>query len=525
MTNKIKIFAAAAGAAVLTMLAVFLFFTLSSSSGLTSLLPEPSEKSPYLLMETKENTYPQAISALMTDGLYALLREGTARNSLLSAAGNAEDAAVLVEEEAEGEAEVYAALRFSSSETKSLKKGEVPESIKVALKSPKITASAEKDVWLLSEAGADGPVIYFVKGDKVIMAAGEIPFKRMQAVMAKDEKSAGKIKWKDERKWPSHLEISDGGRFTSRDGGEGTPVKIQAAWHKLDAKKISDPAGELRWNIEGLDKLLGRQVLSALKPREWDTSKCVLPDPLLLSMGVNLPELKGTPKDWPFPLSTIGALGETMDLSDRQIRKIMSGQTILSLGGHNKILWFTLPGFMAEFTGGKDEMRRLVDSFWNKLFFGAKPKPMKDFDYGGTTTLPFSVVGAARDNTAVLGLISPEFIRVHNKLGKFLNSSENAIGWLAADLPRIGAALSSMTKMNSFMNDEAFQDDTGDEYVGTDDETTEEVFQPEMSFSPFDQEITDSFGNVLRKFGSLIIIWEKPESGRMTWFNSDPKTK
>lgn len=139
--------------------------------------------------------------------------------------------------------------------------------------------------------------------------------------------------------------------------------------------------------------------------------------------------------------------------------------------------------------------------------------------------MPFSVVGAARDNTAVLGLISPESIRVHNKLGKFLNSSENAIGWLAADLPRIGAALSSMTKMNSFMNDEAFQDDTGDEYVGTDDETTEEVFQPEMSFSPFDQEITDSFGNVLRKFGSLIIIWEKPESGRMTWFNSDPKTK
>lgn len=34
------------------------------------------------------------------------------------------------------------------------------------------------------------------------------------------------------------------------------------------------------------------------------------------------------------------------------------------------------------------------------------------------------------------------------------------------------------------MNDEAFQDDLGDEYVGTDDETAEEVFQPEMSFSP-----------------------------------------
>ncbi len=523
MTNKIKIFAAVAAAAVLTVLAVFLFFTLSSSSSLTSLLPEPSDKKPYLLIETRESTYPKALSALMTDGIYALLRDGTPRNTLLSAAENAVDASVLIEEEEDEMAEVYAALRFSSSETKSLKNGEVPESIKVALKSPKITASAEKDVWLLSETGTEGFVIYFVKGDKVVMAAGETPFKRLRAVMAKDEKSA-KIKWRDEKKWPSHIELSDGGRFTSSKGKDASPLKIQAAWHKTDAKKPSEAAGELRWSIEGLDKLLGRQVLSALSSREWDTSKCVLPDPLLLSMGINLPELKGMPKDWPFPLSTIGALGETMDLSDREIRKILSGQTILSLGGHNKILWFALPGFMAEFTGGKDEMRRLVDSFWEKLFFGAKPKPMKDFDYGGTTTLPFSVVGAARDNTAVLGLISPESIRVHNKLGKFLKNNESAIGWLAADLPRIGAALSSMTKMNSFMNDEAFQDDTGDEYIGA-DETTEEVFQPEMSFSPFDQEITDSFGNVLRKFGSVVIIWEKAESGRMTWFNSDAKAK
>ena len=116
------------------------------------------------------------------------------------------------------------------------------------------------------------------------------------------------------------------------------------------------------------------------------------------------------------------------------------------------------------------------------------------------------------------------------RLGRFLKDDEKAIGWLAADLPRIGAALSDMTKVNSFVEDEVTADEDSTPLVGTDKPAVDELnhdntepFQPEMNFSPFDQSITDSFGSVLRGLGNVLIVWEKPESGRLNWFKTTVK--
>lgn len=120
-----------------------------------------------------------------------------------------------------------------------------------------------------------------------------------------------------------------------------------------------------------LGKPVEAYLSSTLKARKWDTADCIIPEPLLLSMGIDLPPLGGDPKDWPFPLSSLGEIAENLDMKDDQIREILSGQTVFSLGGQNRILWFSLPGFLVEFSGRSALMNELVDSFWKNLFFGA----------------------------------------------------------------------------------------------------------------------------------------------------------
>ena len=515
MLRQIKITAAALCAVILIALAVYLFFALSRSSSLTAALPQPSDNVPYLLIETKDKTYPAAVSSFLTDGVYAPLKEGTPRNVILSIAAAAEDAAVMIEEKENSSAEVYAALRFSASDMKLLKKGQLPDPIKEVLKSPSLSA-AEDGAWLLHTKDSDSPVYCKADGKRAIFAAEESSFRLMLDLAAGRGNSMGRKKWHEEKSWPGHIEICDGGLLTAKEKKQ-TPLKVEASWHKTEATKLSEASGELRWRVSGLDSLMGSLALNALSAKKWNTENSFIPEPLLLSMGINLPPLKGSPEDWPFPLSSIGDLGKTMELSDSQISRVLSGQTIFSLGGQNRILWFSLPGFMVEFTGDKKDMQNLVEVFWKKLFLGTEPKPISGFEYGGTAELPFSVIGAGRGGSAVLGLASPESVSPKNKLGRFLKEDEKAIGWIVADLPRIGAALSDMTKMNSFVEDEEEEDDPAFSYDSEEPEGGE-VFQPEMSFSPFDQGVTDSFGNVLKKLGKVLIVWEKSDSGRLNWY-------
>ena len=48
----------------------------------------------------------------------------------------------------------------------------------------------------------------------------------------------------------------------------------------------------------------------------------------------------------------------------------------------------------------------------------------------------------------------------------------------------------------------------------------ETVTQPEMDFSSFDNGTTDSFSNLLKNLGKILIVWEKDDSGKLNWFNT-----
>ena len=533
MNNKIKI-ACGAGAAAVVIIAAVLISVFWCASGVLTGIPKPDASRPYLLLETKDYNYPKPISALLTDGIYALLKNGTPRNALLAAAAAAKDTGLLVQDNGDGATEVYASLRFGSSDMSRLKKGELPDALQGIFKGGRVRAEGSGNIYSVESDAVSGPLYYTVHGKNILMAAEKGTLEHMISASKSSSEGLKGKKWQEERSWKGHIEFSDGGALTANSSHK-FPITVEAAWQDLDKKNAGDPAGIVRWKLTGLPSLAESYLKSNMKVRKWDTANSIIPEPLLLSMGVVLPPLDGKPSEWPFPFSSLGEVAENLDMTDAEIREILSGETILSLGGQNRILWFSLPGFLVELTGKPELMTKLIDQFWKNLFFGAEPKPLPGFTRGGASNLPFSVIGAGRDNIAVLGLTTPASLNMKDGLGRFLKDDEKVVGWMLADLPRIGGALSEMTKMSSFVSDEESEDSSSDADTGADtggykppsekgmtgqDRETTEPLQPEMKITPFDQGITDSFGNVLKKLGRVLIVWEDPLSGRINWYKA-----
>ncbi len=510
MSKKVKLFILITSTVAAVLFGLFAYISAKGPAVLASRLPAPSGSDPYVLFEAKEEYYPVSLSALLTEGQYAFFSEGSSGSDILSLAKNAKECAVLIENSRDDIIDVFAAVRLDREAAASLSKGELPPSWeKILGPVGAVIKTGDKNSWEIRTR--DSSLFYGTEKDIVLIANDREPFSGLIKIRSGSAKGISKKIWKKERSWPAHMILSDGGLLFAGEERKG-PLTLHVSWRSRKADKESGKAGEAVWRIEGLDKRISPIFLKSLRPKTWDTANSIIPDPLLVSAGINLPDLKGSPKDWPFPLGTIGELGASMGLEDEQIQKILSGETIFSVGGYNKILWFSLPGIMVQFTGDKTLLAELIDAFWNKLLFGAEPKPLTGFDLGGSTSLPFSVVGAAKDNTAVLGLLSPESLKEKGSLGTFLKDNEKAVAWLVADLPKVGAALGDMTKMNAFMNEPDINDDG---YYGSD---TEDIFQPDSSFSPFDQGISNSFGNVLKRMGRALIVWETAESGRISWY-------
>ena len=514
MSKRVKLLILITCTAAAVLFGLFAYLSTKGPAVLSSRLPLPSGSAPYVIFETEENYYPLSISALLSEGQYALFRKGSAANRILSVAKTAKECAVLIEDGDEGVFDIYAVMSLTPEDISSLSDGNLPRSWKMVLGEAEISKNGENGTWEIKAAGTDSSLYYSTDREIVIVSHNRKSLFKMLDVRSGSAKGIPKTIWgKNKTKWPAHIEICDGGLVFAGDGAK-SPLILKASWRSQQPDKNTGRSGDAIWKIEGLDKRISPIFLNALEAKTWDTTNSIIPEPLLLSAGMNLPEQKGSPDDWPFPLKTVGELGKSMGLSEKQIQKILSGQTIFSVGGYNKLLWFSLPGIMAEFTGDNALMRELVDAFWNRLFFGAEPTPIEGFDFGGTTNVPFSVVGAGRGNIAILGLLSPGSIKETVKLDNFMKDNEKAIGWIVADLPKIGAALSDMTKMNAFMND---SDVDEEEYYEGDEE---DIFQPDQGFSPFDQGISDSFGNVLKGMGKTLIVWETVESGRINWYRN-----
>ena len=65
MTERVK-YAAGTAAAAVILAVLFFTYTLWNSSGILTMIPKPEGSRPYVLTETKEGSYPKALSALLT---------------------------------------------------------------------------------------------------------------------------------------------------------------------------------------------------------------------------------------------------------------------------------------------------------------------------------------------------------------------------------------------------------------------------------------------------------------------------
>jgi len=350
------------------------------------------------------------------------------------------------------------------------------------------------------------------------MSAGKARFAELTRLSSAKN---GRLKsWRQEKNWPGHLEFGDGGRLLS---GE-TTLRIQFAWRELTRKNDGDPAGEALWSVSGLKASQKAALLLSMKPIEWKFADIVTPSSPILMTGLNIPAMPGTPSGWPFPLSTAADLVNLLELREVDMREVLSGKTVFTLGGRNRFLWFTLPGLLVEFSGKEPLMRQLVESFWSNFFLGSETKPLEGWDYGGTVSFPFSVVGASRGNSALIGVISAESLKAGDWLTDSLPGEERAVGWLVADLPKLGESLGEMAKMASLL---AFEDGEDDGYISGEAESGDKFGSGRWSetgesvpFSPsdLDQDTIDSLSRLLRNFGKVSVVWEQPESGKMYWY-------
>jgi len=504
-------------ALILVMCAALFFLfkpAASKRDDLLAALPAVPDSRAYVLLETKEGNYPAALSSLLTEGPWALLHKGTSRNALLQLAPLAKDVAVLITDGETGYTDVYAAMRFAPHEMKKLEQGILPESWKSLLGASSdgnttVEKGDEPASWKIWSAAIDAPLFYYFEGDVVVLAGDEETFARLLALCDDQDIDKRKHVWRDEPHWHSHIEIGSGHLLSQ--GDTTSPLRLQVAWNYLSAEESGDRAGEARWSISGLTASHKAGLFLAAKPREWVISNCIVPEPLMLTITLNIPEFKEPLDAWPFPLSLLVQVGKNIGLNDTQIIEALSGRTLFSLGGQNRILWFSLPGVLSEFTGDAHIMREMIDAFWGKFFFGSNPRPIEGFEYGGWLNIPFSVMGAGRGDLAVFGLISPESVRSGGDLAKYLNDRERAIGWFVADLPKLGDALGDMSRMRSLL---MFEDGEGPGFISGSNETGGSGY----FFSELDQSVSDSFARILRKFGKVAVIWEKCESGRMTWY-------
>ncbi|MDO4988698.1 MAG: hypothetical protein Q4E17_06730 [Synergistes sp.] len=515
-----KKIAVIAAVVVIAALSAILYFK-SGGSDMMSLLPKPKENEMYLLVDTRDRGCPDELAVLVSEGFSSLLEDGTPCHAIVFASTVAEETAVLAKNIRQDGVNICAAMRFSSSETDKLKEGKLPECLAPLLINARIRKCGGENIFAAEADGLSVPVYYFVR-DEITGFAADLDTARlmMQAAEGKTESLKGKS-WEVESSWNAHAEYCDGGAIT-KNAEYKFPITVQAAWRSLEKKAASDPAGEVIWKLVDLDSAVASALSDTFKPEKWDTSKCIVPQPLLLSAGINIPESDSKPDEWVFPLSLVAGTATQMSLTDEEKNKAISGRTVISLGGQSKILWFTLPGFTVELSGEQNLMKSVVESFWKDVFAGADVRPINGFDCGGTANVPFSVVGAAKDNTAIMGLASPETLGEGRVLDACLGKDKEAIGWLYADMPRIGSALADMTKMSSVLDND-FMDNGIDDYGQDEDEDEDETTLSE-SGSPLDSDAAaETFGELAKRMGKIFIVWEEPTSGKVCWYSTEDK--
>lgn len=421
---------------------------------LMAALPEPDANSPAIIVSATKGEFPQDAARLVTNG--APSSGAPSAGLFLPILDSADAMVVIITERSEGFA-VYGAFTLTSEEHDALSSGLVPESWKRYFLAPELLQTDRQDLYQMTANNAASPIYLKIDKETAFLADSLTDVDRIMGHQSGNSAPHSR-KWSVEPSWGGHVFLYDGGAISSMFTNPSASldsrnaISFEAAWTSSTDKTQTTA----KWQMSGLDHIMGASFPGSLKPHDWSGGDIFIPDPLILSIGINMPNPGRNFSALPSGARYIQEQMRKMGLKNAEIQTLFSGPATISLGGRTQLLWFDLPGIVLDIPGRGEAAYKLIDKFWSDIFTGAEPRPVDGFSRGGVADLPFTVLGAANDSKAVIGLVSPE-TEQNWEIKDLLAATEPAVAWLYIDFPRFGASLAEVPALNSMI----YEDEEG----------------------------------------------------------------
>ena len=411
---------------------------------LSGAIPPPPESAPSLYMEGEGKNLSFSLPPIPAEERLEIRPFLKSLESLSPVLQWAREAAVLVFRDEKG-LQLFLTAKYPRDILKSLSAGKIPPLWKD--RSPSLVLERQEGpLFLLKGPFSPFPLTLSVDGGIVLIASSAENDLVMRGLL---EKKSGGITFsrKTEEPWPNHFLVRDGGlvsRMALSRGIAVNPVQLEFA----GAWREDEKGGRMKWVIGGLDTLLPPRIYKTLRPVSWE-DRFVTPDPFLAGFGANIPE--GVARR--IGMTELKGWAGKIGIQDR-MEDLLSGPLTVSLGGSSKLFVFSLPGLFLQLPDRGEEGMDFVSSFWNQEWGLLVPsvEPLEGFSSGGTASIPFSLLGAARPDMVWMGILDGESLRP-DRLSHIteyipaLKEPGGALFWMYLDTPRFGAALQNIARV------------------------------------------------------------------------------
>ena len=426
-------------------LAIFFMGKQPEQRAITEPIPIPEPSAPYVYLEGKGDVFDFDLPE-------ELVKEtGQARPFLLAVQGfspvlsYSQQGASLITWES-NQPHLYGSALFSLATTQSLEKGEFPQEWKEIEEQISITKEEDGSVVLMGSSGMP-PLYVHIDGGLTLLSTSREGLNLMKEVL-NNTKDKLDMSWKVSADWASHFRFYDGGIFSqllSLDGVEVSlvPFTFDAAWNENEEK------GELRWKTTGIEGVIPAPILERLSPIRWD-NRIVVPEPLMLAGGLNVPDVA----HMDIEQDLTEEIPEGFPFSSEEILELLKGPLCVTVGGSSKFIFFSLPGILLQLPDRGVAGVKLVNEFWSQEWRVLVPsiQGLEGFHAGGTSDVPLTVVGAAREDLAIFGVMQKDEIQVEKKISSTvpaLKNNSEAFAWLYAHGARLADAFDVVARASA----------------------------------------------------------------------------
>ncbi|MCL2683736.1 MAG: hypothetical protein FWE55_00685 [Synergistaceae bacterium] len=451
---------------------------------LLEIIPAPEQGYPAAVITALQGEFPLGFARLMTNSASSPDKI-PAGSAFIPIFNSAQVMALVVTKRAQGPV-IYGVFVPTLEEYDLLRSGVLPAEWGRNFDSPSMRQTDRRNLYRLL---ASGDPVYLLAEDELVFVSDSV--NDVNRIMDVRNGVAGGIrrKWSQGPEAGGHAFFSDGGLISAMIKGDETgpnpreAVELEVAW--VTSGDVNTT--HAHWQVSGMEYILPRAFLNDIKPYDWSKNETFIPDPLVLAFGVNLPNPGRSMTNIPFPLKYFADQLRDMGLRNSETQAILTGPATFSIGGRTQILWYDLPGIAIDIPGRGDIGLRMIDKFWSEMFVDAEPEPIQGYSNGGVTNLPFTILAAANEDHALLGLV-PSDSDQNYEVSDLLWGVTSAAAWMYVDFPGLGTSLLEIPALNSMIYEE-------------DEEGT------------LDEESADNLNKALSALGSLFIKWETATAG------------